>query len=243
MTFTGTIDTLERPRKICGPKVWGFNFKTGKVLHEIDLTYLCCPESRLQYIIADYGLCGQGYLYISDAGTGSIIVHDVNSKRSGRVPLPIEVAHSCPRDILYMFLIRPHRGENLLGFTYLSGSYLYLIRTSNLRNGNYNSIIRLGPKPREVVPLGTDNAEVLFFRYKTEGKIYGWDTNTDFQQCNFNLVDKGKFCRWSTQVVGGSRCLMWSLDSNFQDFTSGVCGNVGASASIRPLTYNDDDKR
>lgn len=218
------------------PKVFGIDFRTGKVLHKIDLTHLCSPTCRLQHIVADTSSMGRTFLYISDAESSSVFVWDVTENRGTCVSLPMLEGR---RDILYMFLIRIKHGENLLGLSYLSGSNIYCIKTSCLQEGESGRLIDLGPKPARMVVLGTDNGSLVFFRYKNEPKIFSWDVQTPLGISNFFEIDKGSDCRLSTQVSGGSRLLMWSLDSNFQDFVNGIAGSIGASAAIHPLATED----
>lgn len=62
-----------------------------------------------------------------------------------------------------------------------------------------------------------------------------WNTETPFIQENFLLVQKEGDCRLSTQVVPGSKRLMWTIESNFQDYILNTVSCAGATVSIHPL--------
>lgn len=138
----------------------------------IDLSTLVDANSRLQYMAIDYAEDGQVYVYISDAGTGAIIVYNVTTDSGYRVVLP---AAAVPRtdkpDALYLALVRRKScGSTVLYFTYLGSSRMFAIKAVNLRSGNANgSIVDIGRKKNKIVLLGTDNAASIFFRIK--GKL------------------------------------------------------------------------
>ncbi|XP_071444042.1 dopaminechrome tautomerase-like [Hetaerina americana] len=233
----GVVNTLEQPIRRCPPKVIGFCTKTGKVVKVIDLSSLVCSASRLQYIVADVAQDGFTYLYISDAATRSVIVYDVHRNRGFRVMLPKAVTDGCTsRDVLYLSLVRRNCGSTILYLSYLSSTRLFSIRTEYLRRGTPNGrLITVGNKPAKIVCLGTDGGSAVFFRYKGEGDIYMWNTNTCFKSDNFQLVQKGHGCRLSTHVAPGYKRLMWTLESNFHDYIQGTTGCVGASIKLQPI--------
>ncbi|XP_023021016.1 yellow-g [Leptinotarsa decemlineata] len=240
----GLVNTLEQPVRRCSPKVVGINLKTGMVVKVIKLDDFVTPESRLQYIIADYAKDGRPFAYISDGGSGAIIVLDLQLGTGFRIVLP-GPAVACAddmKDVLYIQLARKPCG-NVLYFTYLSSPRLFSIKTEFLQKGQANgAVIDVGPKPTcgKIVLLGNDNGAALFFRFKGESDIFIWNSETAFKQENFLLVQKGDDCRLATEVVPGYKKLMWAVESNFQDYVLGTSGSVGPSMAVHPLIKTSD---
>ncbi|KAG8240121.1 hypothetical protein J437_LFUL007298 [Ladona fulva] len=233
----GVVNTMEQPIRRCEPKIVGLCTKTDKVVKVIDLSQLVCSSSRLQYLVADVASDGTTYIYVADAGTRSIIVYDVQKSRGFRVMLPKAVTSGCDHnDVLYFALVRKPTGASTLFLTYLCSEKIFSIRTDYLRKGtNSGRIITVGAKDRKIIFLGTDGGAGLFFRYKGDGDIYMWNTDTCFKRENFYLAMKGHGGKLSTHVVPGFRRLMWSLESNFQDYIQGTTGCLGASIRLKPV--------
>jgi hypothetical protein len=239
----GIVNTLDQPIRRCPPKIVAISAKTGKVLKTIDLSELVCSASRLQYLVVDYDEEGRCYVYVSDAATRAILVHDVSNSKSYRVVLPRAVTNGASsRDVLYLALIRKSCGTNVLYFTYLSSARLFSIKTQNLRRGSaQGTVVDVGPKHASIVIVGTDNGSAMFFRLKGESDIYMWNTETSFKSDNFVLVQKGTECRLATHVVPGYKRLMWVLESNFHDYIQDKVGCAGASVSVHPLVKSCDN--
>lgn len=136
----------------------------------IDLSSLADINSRLQYMAVDYAEDGQVYVYISDAGSGAIIVYNVTTDTGYRVVLPAVVAGCTDKpDALYIALVRRESCGPVLYFTFLGSNRMFAIKAVNLRSGNANgSIVDIGGKKNKIVLLGTDNAATIFFRIKGE---------------------------------------------------------------------------
>ncbi|KAK2586170.1 hypothetical protein KPH14_001437 [Odynerus spinipes] len=231
---TGIVNTLEEPVRRCAPKVVALNVKTGKLVKTVELTGLTTPSSRLQYVVADYSPDGRVFVYVSDAATRAILVYDVTSGRGYRVVLPKAVTMGCARrDVLYLALLRRADGSTCLLFTYLSSNRMFSIKTEHLRNGSTNGKIHdLGPKPRRLVILGTDNGNALFFRFEGEAIVYRWDTNTAFNPGNFQKVYTSAVCTLATHVIPDyKRGSMRVLESNFPDYMQGTVG-CGANQAL-----------
>ncbi|OAD58400.1 Major royal jelly protein 1 [Eufriesea mexicana] len=240
----GIVNTLEQPVRRCPPKVVGVSARTGKVVKVIDLSTLVDSNSRLQYMAVDYAEDGQVYVYISDAGTGAIIVYNVTTGSGYRVVLPTAVAPRTDKpDALYLALVRRKScGSTVLYFTYLGSSRMFAIKAVNLRSGNANgSIVDIGTKKNKIVLLGTDNAAAIFFRIKGDSSIYMWNTDTSFTQDNFLLVEKPGECRLPTAVIPGYKGLMWVIESNFQDYIDNAVSCTGASVAVHPLVNSCAD--
>ncbi|XP_018567481.1 major royal jelly protein 1-like [Anoplophora glabripennis] len=242
----GLVNTLEQPVRRCPPKIVGIDLKTGLVVKVINLDSFVTPESRLQYLIADYSKDGRPYAYVADGGAGAIIVFDITAGTGYRVVLPKAagggLTESCSKDVLYIQLIRKPSGNNLY-FTYLSNPRLFSIKTEYLQSGKASgAVIDVGAKPlcQKIVLLGTDNGAGIFFRYKGESDIFIWNSETSFKQDNFILVQKGDDCRLATEVVAGYRKLMWAIESNFHDYILNTSGCLGPSMAVHPLIKTCD---
>lgn len=239
----GICNTLEQPVKRCDAKIWGMNAENGEIIKTVSLQSFVAPESRLQYVIVDYSADGLPFAYISDAGTGAIIVINLTTGSGYRVVLPPAVSADCPvKDILYMQLARKPSG-NVVYFTYLSSPRMFSIKAEYLQTGQASgAVIDAGGKPEgtQVVLLGTDNGSAIFFRYKGESDVYIWNSDTCFKPDNFLLVQRGGECRMATQVVPGFRKLMWAIESNFHDYITNCTGCLGASMAIFPLVKSNE---
>ncbi|KAL3274489.1 hypothetical protein HHI36_015872 [Cryptolaemus montrouzieri] len=237
----GICNTLEQPVRRCPPKIVALNAATGIVVKTVDLSPYILPESRPQYLLVDYAPDGTAFVYIADAGTGSILVYNVSLAKVFRIVLPA-AAVADVKDVLYIALARKSCG-NVIYLTYLSSPRIFSIRADLIYQGQANGcVVESGIKPpgTKIVLLGTDNGAALFFRYKGESDIYIWNSETTFKPENFLLVQKGGDCRLATQVVPGYKRLMWSLESNFYDYISNTVGCLGASMVVQPLIKTCD---
>ncbi|XP_050432594.1 protein yellow-like [Adelges cooleyi] len=233
---TGLVNTMEQPVRRSQPRIVAIDVKSNQMVKWIDLSGLVCSASRLNYITVDYGEDGKAFVYVSDAATRAVIVWDVTAGRGYRVVLPKAITQDCgKRDVLYIALAQKTTG-NVLYLTYLSSNRMYAINTCNLRQGcAEGTVTDLGPKPRKLVILGTDGKSNLFFRYRGQGDIYVWDTDTGFVSDNFTLLQKADDCRLATHVLPGCNRLMWVVESNFPDFISDKVGCLGANVQLHPL--------
>lgn len=147
------------------------------------------------------------------------------------------------KDVLYMVLVRKQNKSPFVYFTYLHSDRLFYIRAEHLRRGSGSgSVVDVARKPKAaVILLGTDNGSNIFLRFRGDGDIYMWNSETCFKEDNFSMVQSGGDCRLSTQVAPGVRRFMWTIESNFLDYVNKDCGCYGASISIRPLLGDKDD--
>ncbi|XP_019770224.2 major royal jelly protein 1-like [Dendroctonus ponderosae] len=238
----GICNTLEQPVKRCDPKVWCLNLITSELVKAVNLKLFVTAESRLQYLQVDYNSSGTPFLYVSDAGTGALIVINVITGSGYRLLLPsVVVPPDGAKDILYLQLAR-NSSENTLYFTYLGSPRLFSIKSVYLQHDSpTGAILDVGTKPAgaQMVLLGTDNGLAIFFRYKGESDIYVWHSDTGFKKENFALVQSGGDCRMATQVVPGQQH-MWAIESNFRDFITNSTGCLGASVHVYPLGRSSD---
>lgn len=202
----------------------------------MDLSGLTKRESRLQFVIGDYSHDGRAFIYVTDAAARAILVYDVTSGLGYRVTLCDAITMGCSkRDVLHPSLIRQPDGSGVLILSYLGGSRLFSMRTDYLQcSASKAKINDLGPKPRRMVMLGTNDGSFLFFRYEGESDIYGWDASTPFCEKSFIKVMTGDSCALSTCVMSDhSRGRMRVLQTNFPDFIKGSVGcGIDQSLSI-----------
>ena len=205
------------------------------------MTELISPESRLQFVVADYSSEGGCFVYISDAGTKSIIIYDVNAHKSHRVLLPPEVIpDSVPRDVLYMVLIRKPTGDNFVYFTYRSGDDVFAInsRSLQLENSSVKSF-NIGKKPNKMIFLGTDDWECIYFRYENTTEIYKWNSATAFIDKNFQLVDNVKTGLIPTHTMTDyNRGVMRVLKSNLPHYIDSGIKHEEAVNSLTVMQLN-----
>lgn len=100
-----------------------FDFQIDK---EINLARLVGPDSRLQFILTDYSRDGDCYLYISDAGTSTIIVYDVGADKGYKVAIP-PAAVPKDHDVLYITLVRRPSSERTLYTSHTVHQMTYFI--------------------------------------------------------------------------------------------------------------------
>lgn len=213
------------------------SLETKKIIKTLDLSGLVAKASRLQYIAVEYAPNGQPFVYVTDAATRSIIVHDVIGNKGYRIVLPSELLSDVKRrDVLYAALIAKGCGNNYLLFTYLSSGHVLAIKTEHLRTGAATGrVVVVGAKPKGMVLLGTDLGSALFFRWEGEGDVYRWDADSPFTPENFVKVYSSPMGMFSTHVFPDlKRLKMRSLDSNFPDFVKGHVG-CGAAQQISLL--------
>ncbi|XP_046808856.1 major royal jelly protein 1 isoform X2 [Lucilia cuprina] len=231
----GIVNTLEQPIRRCGPKIVAINTADGKVVKSVDLSDLVTAESRIQFMIVDYGNDNKPFVYVSDAANRAIIVFNIQADRGFRIVLPKAVTTGCRlRDVLYIALIRQDCGTTELYFTYLSTSKLFSLKSEYLRSGVADGkIMDLGKKPSRMVIIGTDNGSAIFFRNEGDAEVFRWDTNTPFAEANFKPVYRSPTCQLATHAVPDyKRNTMRVLQSNFPDFMQ---NRVGCGA-IQQLT-------
>lgn len=83
----------------------------------------------------------------------------------------------------------------------------------------------VGTKPTKQVIIGTDNGSALFFRYEGQSEVYRWDTNTNYNETNFQVVYRCQTCQLATHALADYRIgKMRVLESNFPDFLQNTVG-------------------
>uniref|UniRef100_A0A224XQ61 Putative major royal jelly protein n=1 Tax=Panstrongylus lignarius TaxID=156445 RepID=A0A224XQ61_9HEMI len=234
---TGVINTLVRPKMVDSPRVIGYCLKTAKVSQIVNLSPFTNDRTRFQYVQAET-YQGKTYIYVSDAGTNSIVVWDTSSGCGFKVLLPSNIREGarCPREaVLYIVLLKGRCNENYLYFTYLHGKKMFHIETRYLRSGKTSGAIEDdGAKPGRIVLLGSDRGLTLFFRLRGKADIYMWNSSTEFRSEHLILaqpIDNGRF---PTHVTAGYRSLIWTLESNFPDYMEDRVNDVGPSARVHP---------
>lgn len=232
----GIINTLAEPEKKCGPKVIGIDCESGNISSVIELCSLLVATSRLQYLVVDYSGGGKAVVMISDAGSRAILVWKTETNEGYRVQLPRSVSEACSRDVLFLMLVRRRDNRNLLYISYLSSQHVFHMQSSVLhQKAKAGLLMECGKKPQRMVLLGTDNGQVIFFRFCSESNIYMWNSSRPFHERHFILAQTPWDARIPTHVTAGAGRLVWVLESNFQDFIQDCAGSLGASARLHPI--------
>nr|XP_014292982.2 protein yellow-like [Halyomorpha halys] len=238
----GTAQTNE-PQTVqkCPPKIVAYDVRNGKIIKEIILSAFISPESRLQFIVADYAAEGSCFIYVSDAGTKSIIVYNVNAEKGHRVVLPPEVLpDSVPKDVLYMLLIRKSSGENFVYFTYRSGEDVFAVNSRSLQFENAPvKSFNVGKKQKKLIFLGTDDWDCIYFRYENKTEVYKWNTAKPFSEANFQLVDNVKSELIPTHAMTDySRGVMRLIKSNLPHYINSGTKQEEAINSLVVMQLN-----
>lgn len=241
---SGRVEILMKAIDHCPPKIIGINTLTGKVIHNINLNKLLVPKSKLQFVVAENSPSGEPFLYIADL-LGAIIVYNVNEKKGYRVVLPDTITNGVNTEALFITLaysqnrsVISNYQDNSLYFTYLSSTQLYAIQTNLLRNASSKgTIIDVGKKPNNLpmILLGSNKLDKLYLRYKGLNDIYQYDVTTCFKNENLKEIYIGGDCRFAIQAIAGAGNFIWTIESNFKDYTNDTTGCYGASVVLQPI--------
>ncbi|KAK9499779.1 hypothetical protein O3M35_002751 [Rhynocoris fuscipes] len=243
----GIIDTLTQPKFIAPPKIVGFCLNTGKMKFNFNLLELVNEHSRLQYIQVEV-TGSKTYLYVSDAGTNSLIVWDTARSHAFKVQLPPQIMEGCnsdKADVLYIALLQMQCSKKSLYFTYLNSQSMYHVDTHRLRGQAWHGVVESdGQKPGRIVILGTDRYETMFFRLRGSPDVFLWNAMNEFRPENLYLAESIEGGRLPTHVTLGGKGLIWSLESNFPDFLGPPdkqCNAIGPSVKIHPIVRFCDE--
>jgi len=103
----------------------------------------------------------------------------------------------------------------------------------------------IGKKPFKMVFVGVGYGSILYFRIKSQNDLYSWDTVQTFIEENFMVVRKSKDCRIITHVDVDDEGVLWTLESNIQDFIANRVGCFGPSmlltSVLEPPTPMSDE--
>lgn len=95
----------------------------------------------------------------------------------------------------------------------------------NFRCFKFVFFLDVGTKPNKQVIIGTDNGSAIFFRYEGQSEVYRWDTNTNYNESNFQVVYRCQTCQLATHALADyNRGKMRVLESNFPDFLQNTVG-------------------
>ncbi|CAH1390743.1 unnamed protein product [Nezara viridula] len=235
---SGIMSSLcENPVIYSAPRLVSFCPISGKMLSRNGFTNLVCADSRLQFMEVENTEDGQTFVYISDAGTCALVVWNGEETRGFKVALPRDSTdYPLTKDVLYISLIRRDETGPILYFTYLHGTNMFYIRTCNIRSGRLiGSVVTVGMKPGPMLILGTDKASTMYLRLKSRPELFMWNTFRPFRPKSLILLERADMPFYSTQVMPGYKRLLWTLESNYNDYFNNTHDSIGPRAKLRPL--------
>ncbi|VVC45641.1 Six-bladed beta-propeller, TolB-like,Major royal jelly protein/protein yellow [Cinara cedri] len=250
----GKVNLLQQDNAIVvrPPMVFAFDTDTDEIVRAIDLSRATTRASVLQSILVDQSTGAGMFVYVSDAGTGNVIVYNVCCDRSFKVYVP---AGQCGRrGMMYMAMARVDVTDEAAGggpvrqlrlyVTYgMSCNMMYVpVHAMDETTVSLATVIT-GRKPSKMIVLGTDRGSVIYFRTGDNGDVLSWDVNTPLRAENFRYVLRSQKSRVPFMVTAGLLGYPWYVESNFADFFAGDIGCLGVSTRIRQLqrpVENDD---
>lgn len=233
---TGTANVFRRKPVRLGPaQLIGVNLTTDTVLGVTDLSSVTGPDSRLEHVVARRTLCGRLYVYVSDAGGHAVVVYDVRADRLHAIPLPerVSAAHH-RRAALYLMPINK-AGKSYVYFTYRQSDTVFALDSWSEESVSHGSVTRVGVKPVDMLVLGTDRGTNVYFRTVGGSDVWTWDVNRPLVACNFVLVHRAYLYLTPVAVVAGWRGMVWSLESNYDEYATGNVDCTGPRTLLRPL--------
>ncbi|KAI5651846.1 major royal jelly protein domain-containing protein [Phthorimaea operculella] len=223
---TGVVETLDRPRCTCPPKVVVINIPRRKVTRLVTLTAVE-PTSLLQNIVVEYEW-GKSFIYISDAARGAIIVHDSS------IETQWSVMACAPAMGLQVALVKRSPGHTVLVMVRLQHRGLLEMDTAALKRKNSLSPLRVfGEQSQPVVLLGSTSHHI-YVRHSDCGDVLSWDTREAFDESNLqNIHSPGPRLTPTSVAADPFKHVVLVLDSNY-----GETVNSG-SATYHRITFID----
>lgn len=235
---TGTINVLWKPLRLGPPQLISVNLTTHTVIGATDLSNITWPNSVLEYVVAVRTLCGQLNVYVSDAGRHKIIVYDVAAGRLHAIQLPETIpVDSHRRAVLHLVPIAV-AGRGYLYFTYRHSGYVFALEAWSRESVAHGAVSEVGVKPVGMHVLGSDRGTNVYFRTASGGNdndVWAWDVNRPLEVRSFALVHRSYLYLTPTAVVAGWRNAVWTVESNYDEYTAGNVDCTGPRTLLRPL--------
>lgn len=165
------------------------------MVRAIDLSRATMAASCLQSIAVDRNTAtGRQFVYVADAGLGTVIVYDVGCDRSFKVHVPVGPCGR--RDVMYMALVKAHVMDVAAGggvahhqrlyVTYLSSCEMMYVPVHAVDESTVSlATVTIGRKPCKMIVLGTDHGSVVYFRTGDTSGIRSWNVNKPLREKNF----------------------------------------------------------
>ncbi|XP_022162360.1 protein yellow-like [Myzus persicae] len=235
---TGTINVLWKPLRQGPPQLISVNLTTHTVIGFTDLSAITWPNSVLEYVVAVRTSCGQLNVYVSDVGRHKIIVYDVDAGRLHSIQLPETIpVDSHRRAVLHLVPVGV-AGRGYVYFTYRHSGYMFALDAWSRESVTHGAVSEVGVKPVGMHVLGSDRGTNVYFRTAGDGNgndVWAWDVNRPLEVRSFVLVHRSYLYLTPTAVVAGWRNAVWTVESNYYEYTSGNVDCTGPRSLLRPL--------
>ncbi|VVC41673.1 Six-bladed beta-propeller, TolB-like,Major royal jelly protein/protein yellow [Cinara cedri] len=233
----GTTNVFRKPMRLGSAQLIGVNLTTDTVIRVTDLSSVTGTDSRLEHVVAMRTRCNRLYVYVSDAGRHAIVVYNARADRLHSIPLPerVSVAHH-RRIALYLMPVNK-ADKSYVYFTYRQSGTVYMLDSWSEESVTHGSVTEVGVKPVDMLVLGTDRGTSVYFRTAGGGNtdIWMWDVNRPLDVCNFVLVHRTYLYLTPIAVVAGWRGLVWSLESNYDEYLTDSVDCTGPRTLLRPF--------
>lgn len=233
----GTANVFRKPVRLGPAQLIGVNLTTDTVIRVTDLSLVTGPNSRLEHVVALWTQCKRLYVYVSDAGGHAIVVYDVRADRLHAIPLPERVSSAHHRHVTLYLMAVNRAGKSYVYFTYRQSNTVFALDSWSEESVVHGSVTEVGVKSIDMLILGTDRGTNVYFRTIGGGNtdVWMWDINRPLNVNNFVLVHRSYLYLTPVAVVAGWQGLMWSLESNYDEYVTGNVDCTGPRTLLRPL--------
>uniref|UniRef100_A0A2S2PAI7 Protein yellow n=1 Tax=Schizaphis graminum TaxID=13262 RepID=A0A2S2PAI7_SCHGA len=233
---TGTVNVLWKPLRLGPAQLIAVNLTTDAVIGATDLSTVTWPDSVVEHVVAARTSCGRLHVYVSDVGRHKIIVYDVDARRLHTIRLPETIPVECHRRaVLYLAPVTV-AGRAYVYFTYRHSGYVYALDAWSQESVAHGAVFEVGVKPVVMHVLGSDRGTNVYFRTASGGTdVWSWDVNRPLEVRSFVLVHRSYLYLTPTAVVAGWRDAVWTVESNYDEYTAGNVDCTGPRTLLRPL--------
>lgn len=239
---TGTVNVLWKPLRLGPAQLIAVDLATDTVIRATDLSPVTWPDSVLEHVVAVRTSCGQLFVYVSDVARHRIVVYDAAAGRLHAIRLPetIPVDGHQRRAVLYLVPVGV-AGRAYVYFTYRHSGYVFSVDAWSRDSVTHGAVSEVGVKPVAMHVLGSDGGTNVYFRTSGGGTdVWAWDVNRPLDVRSFVLVHRSYLYLTPTAVVAGWRNTVWTVESNYDEYTAGNVDCTGPRTLLRPLNGGAD---
>jgi hypothetical protein len=233
---TGTTNVLYKPLRLGPAQLVAVNLTTDAVTGATDLSAVTWPDSVLEHVVAARTSCGRLHVYVSDVARHKIIVYDADAGKLHTIQLPETIpVDSHRRAVLYLAPVTV-AGRAYVYFTYRHSGYMFALDAWSQESVAHGAVSEVGVKPVGMLVLGSDRGTNVYFRTAGGGTdVWAWDVNRPLEVRSFVLVHRSYLYLTPTAVVAGWRNAVWTVESNYDEYTAGNVDCTGPRTLLRPL--------